>query len=152
MQIYRTVDSSTKYEKALDAIMGQASYQFPYGEEDLADLILHRPSVTLHETATPLPTILRIRRLCNMKARNFFKIEPFSNYISKRDYRTLLDEDGEEIWLKDGDLTVTNCFCDNWKADAWIEDLANTRNGIGIYIANSRGNTEVLLSVSVTES
>ena len=141
MQNYRTVDSSTKYEKAMDAIMGQASYQFSCGE-DMADLILHRPSVTLHETATPLPTILRIRRHGNMKASNFFKIEPFANYISKKDYHPLHDDDGQDVWLKDGDLTATNCFSDNWKADAWTEDLANTRNGIGIYIANSRGNNQ----------
>lgn len=138
MVFCRTLDSSQLYEQALSAIAGNHSYRYT-ATNGVADLVLHRPSVTLHETATPQPTMTRLRKTCNVKPEHFFKLEAFPNYISKRDYRPLQDVDGKDVWLADGDLCVGNLFAKHDKARLWVRDLADTRNGVGIYIANSRG-------------
>ena len=122
----------------MDAVSGDHAYAYP--SEHMAELKLHRPSVTLHETATPLPTILRLLRAgSNVQPDNFFKLEPFPNYISKQDYRPVQDSAGSDVWLEDGDLNLGNVYANDPKAELWVHDLAATRNGIGIYLANSRG-------------
>lgn len=146
----RTLDSSNLYEQALDAIAGNHSYRYT-ASNGVADLVLHRPSVTLHETATPQPTMTRLRKICNVQPEHFFKLEAFPNYISKKDYHPLKGADGKDLWLADGDLCVGNLFAKHDKARLWVRDLADTRNGIGIYIANSRGAHTGLLSQSLCD-
>ena len=101
------------------------------------------PSVVLHETATPQPTMLRFQRSgVDIKPQHFFKLDIFPNYVGKKNYRFLCDELGDDITLLDGELSACNAWVDNRKARAWIEDLAATPNGVGVYLANSRVNTD----------
>lgn len=98
------------------------------------------PSVVLYVTATPQPTMIRLVDAgLDVSPDHFVKLHHFSNYVSKRDYRPLTDEQGTEVYLEDGDLGCFNTFVHPDKSRLWVEDLAATPNGVGVYIANSRG-------------
>ena len=144
----RTVDAENDYEKALLAILGEQEHTYRIGSQEFTRK-LKPPSVVIHTTATPFPTFMRLYRAgVEVTADNYFRLGPFPNYVSKKQFKSMI-VDGNEVWLNDGDLSVNNLFADHWKAQCWVEDLTSYSYGIGVHIANSRGVPFVLVGCAM---
>lgn len=126
--------------------MGEKGFEYHFdGEHHTCQLV--PPSVVLYVTATPQPTMIRLVDAgMDVSPDHFVKLHHFNNYVSKRDYRPLTDEDGTDVYLEDGDIGCYNTFVHSVKSRLWVEDLAATPNGVGVYIANSRGECSPLLA------
>lgn len=99
-----------------------------------------RPSVIIHVTATPMPTILRLNRQGpKVNGGDLHLLKPSSTMSPNRTSgpcMTLM----ADVWLEDDqEISIQNVFAQHWKPQLWIGDLDSIPMGLEIYIANGRG-------------
>ena len=131
------MEKAAQYEKALRAVLGNETYSKDGGEP----LKLSRPAVAVHITATPVPLLLgMVNHGVDLAPGRLSCLNDPDDYIGVSDYKWLCEPGTDvPVHLDDGDLKKENSFADHWKVNLWLDDLDSTPHGLGLYIANSRG-------------